>query len=209
MFSIAQIHNGIFEHLRLVLVANGYLPDILVDNTPNAYNNALQAIKASGKKPCYLYGVGGWNAREELKLPTIVIDFVSRQNSELGYNGQIKYIRNGNTNTFTEQKEDYECANLNYKITLVCADIQTQNVYQMLIHKAYSNAVTLKGFDNENYTQGSFQLYRNDIINNADEQMIELVYTYTAKNILLAEDTVLNENVPSIIQTEITTQTNI
>lgn len=208
VFTLSQIHNGIFEHLRLVLVANGYMPDILVHNTANAYNTALQAIKASGKIPCNLYGVGGWNAREELKNTTIVIDFVSRQNSELGYNVQVKYVLNPNTNTYTALKEDYECANLNYKITLVCKDITTQNIYQTLIHEAFSNVVTLKGFDNEVFTQDTFYFYRNDVINTSDEQYMELAYTYTAKDLLLANDKILDNNVAGIIETEITT-TNI
>lgn len=194
-FTLAQIDRGIFEILRVALVQSGFLPDILVHTTQNAYQIALQAIKTSGKIPVNLYGVGSWNAKEKLKFNTIIIERKERNLSALGYRG-IPITTQKSTGEYQTQKLPYETAELKYNITLICEDVQNERLLQSLIMQTFDSFTEIKGVnDNGSFTENTFLFFNENIINTSTADMIEIQFRFKTSELILIDLKTLDNNV--------------
>ena len=70
----SELDNGIFELIRLELVARGYLPDFVAAGSAAAYEAQKQAIRNSGKQVIECFNVGSWKSRGEKNSNNIVLD---------------------------------------------------------------------------------------------------------------------------------------
>lgn len=196
-FTLEQIDRGIFEALRLRLVQLGYMPDIVIANTKELYNNALQGIRTTGKQPVALYGVGSWNAKLEKEFSTIAIERITRGESALGIQSSEYYEEDG-TGKFNKKKTPV-AEILTYTITIICEDAKNERVLQEIMTKTFGVKSFVKGRNTDRTeTQNSFALYRRQVVNQSGEDFIEHIFNYQTNEVYLGQDEILETNIPRI-----------
>lgn len=116
-----EIDRMFFEHLRLAVVAAGYLPDQTAYTTQQAYETAKETIRNSTnpkKGLIDIFGVGTPESRDEKTTSKIVIDRKPSDRGTLGGAGIFYYepYMDGSTQKFRKMRMPEESKILNYEI---------------------------------------------------------------------------------------------
>jgi hypothetical protein len=186
---LAEVDRGIFERLRLVLVEEGYLPDVTTV-AEGDWEMAMQAIRQSGKEPITLYGVGAWKSRGEILTLAIIIERTGRELSSLGYDGSRSYVPNGSG--FNVYQSPLETAILKYSITAVGQTQAHEYLLQNIMYQAFGVSKSLEGYTEAGSpTPERFVLQRGAISNQNDADFVETVFTYSTRELLLEPDTLI------------------
>jgi hypothetical protein len=201
-FTTDQVDKGIYEAIRLVLVESGYTPDVVIYNTEALYKAQLLVIKANGKNPVNLYGVGSWKAKEELKFSTIVIERTREGLSPIGYRGTTYFEPDG-AGKFDMKQVSFETTTITYTISMVVKNSSDEKTVSYLLRKALGVTRELKGLNVDGtYTTGTFRIFRDDIVDVGSESMIEKKMIYKTSELILEEDRIIGEKVSPITDIE-------
>jgi len=153
------IERSFFEAIRLLLVADGYTPDIansgLYPNTPTGYQAYLVALKgiATGAKGFSIEVFGASNPldRETKDLPRITIQTSAFLPGSIGYDTAPQKVLNTETNKYELFIYDSRTYDLFLDCT-VSAKTQAQlRVMMDIIHRAIPNMGYLKYYHNTEY----------------------------------------------------------
>lgn len=143
------LERSIFEQLRLVLVAEGYLPDItdnarypfvndLMTATAQAnWDTDLATIKAAKGFAIELFGYSSSDAKGTKKVPRITIETARSMPSEIGAPMDGIYMENPENNaTLLKQALPFRASNFDFDIHLVANTARQIRVLNAVLGKA-------------------------------------------------------------------------
>lgn len=211
--SLQDLDRTIFELIRLRLIANECIPDITTfTGTPDQINAAYQAAKeamiANGKKIIELFGVSAPAIRDTKTQEKIVID---RKNIGLSTRAmQGKYIVESGP-TYTE-KRTVDSNTITYEIRIIATTIAAERLAWKVLGEALGTGLTnVKSLNDSNVFEGEwFSINFQSIVNVTTlHDVMEYVYTYSCPDILLLEDTTIQENIVPLEQIGVNLSTKI
>lgn len=206
------IQRSIFEAIRLVLVGEGYLPDIetfnLADpNSRKAYEDQIGTIASGAKKFAIELFNHSSNQFKGLKnTPRIAINPRRVIPGDIGFNVyEASYTRNtSNPDTFTKTNLPFDASNLQLEINLVSSTSEQAIVLNAVLQKALG----VRKFINLHGTQETFLIRQYDYFEATDspEGVMEDIYSYQVDDLVLNEE-VISTSIASI--KEITLETTL
>lgn len=204
-FEIEQIDRAIFEAIRLELVLRGHLPNKTALTQPQ-YATAKQAIASSNIPLIEVFGVGGYEAKGELKYNHIILDRIAEFEGELRGSKVVDYIETA-PNELQKNKLPISAYNINYSITIVTQTVQNERLISQIIRKVIPTEGPFFGLNaDRSYTQKKITIARGLTVNlTLEPPYIEKQFGVTVRNVFLDEK-VFIENVVPITEIDITTE---
>jgi hypothetical protein len=199
-FTITQINNGFEEAIRLALVQGGYLPDVLVTNTQTLFNNACNAIKASGKPVIRVFGVGNYKARGEIENNKIVIDRLGTKKGSIGAKSAMFFEENLSGN-FTQKEFPKQTTTITYQISWVTSEQSIDDLITGILHDIFDEKGVLFGYDNNGTkTELPFTYHKTDESGGSNENYIERIVRFDVTDVFISTAKTIAENIPPMIE---------
>lgn len=206
-FTVEQIERGIFEALRLVLVAHNHLPDMLLYlGNAAGYRAAQQVIRNTpGGLLIDLMNVGDYTAKGELTYPSIIIELSSEEPGDVRSNaGAYAFVFKNLQQKFDKFKMPDSSSNLTYTITAICKSTKQQRLIDRLMFEALPKRGKMKGkLQDGSDTEQTFPIAWVQTVNLSDREYIEKQYRFIVRNVFVQESELVSE-VPPILEMEIT-----
>lgn len=176
---LEYIENAIYEAIRLKIVEKGYLPDITAyAGNPEGYQTAINNIKASGKKIVYVENTGSYKGREDLEENCIIVDNDDFRPSATGTKSIPIYELNETEDKYNKSLSTDGIYDLEYKVTLVCYDIEYLQLMHDIVLEALRFRKKLKALNSAAEDIGEWFLLwrRNYIVLDSKKFMERAVY---------------------------------
>lgn len=192
LFDVSQIDRGIFEAIRLRLVALGHLP-----NKPTLTTEQYATAKQSIPNLIEVFGVGGYEAKGELNYNHIIIDRVGEDDGDIRGSKAIDYETQTN-GSFNKNVLPLQSNHINYTITVITQTVANERLIGSIIKSAIPQYGLLKGLNpDRSYSQNSFEIKRNGVVNlTLEPPAIEVLYQLRVCNVFLEPKVFLEEAVP-------------
>lgn len=210
---IEQVDKTIYEHIRLVLVAQGFLPDIKLMADQAAYKAAKKVINDAGvKEVIEVFGNGSSESRDGTIPHKIVITRVASGAGEIGGggahipeyeewddNGTIKYIKK----VSGEGSRTYS-----YEIRVLTNSSKYDRILGIIINKAlglrrHVNLVDIN--TGAILTDEWLYLFSTGEVDLREPNLIERLHTYTIPDANITEevladgtDILISSNIPAM-----------
>lgn len=205
--NLADIDRLFFERLRLEVVAQGFLPDMVAYSTSEEYALAKQAIITSGNQLIEVYGVGAKVTRGQLDYNRMVVTRSGSDKGTLGgvIGGEVVEVPGSNPKEY--QRVEYESfsKDLTYEIRTVVKNTAYDRMLNDLLfyslrERSYHPVVLPDGsFDEENLVLVEFL---GEASLNASEEYLERLYKFVVKDVMLSRAKVLNINIKPLTTVE-------
>ena len=197
---LANVDRTLFELIRVGIVSAGYLPDITVIGTEEAYKAAKEAIVTGGKQVIELFGVSGAKNRDARSVNKIVIDRKSIEMGNLGATGIVSYIKNQD-NTFKKVKLPDRSSHVKYEIRAITDSTEYERIMYDIIMEAVGYVKETLFFNevNSTFTGAENIFYEHE--GQADvssENLIEKLYRFSAIDVWLQQDKLMKADVPTL-----------
>lgn len=206
------IERSVFETIRVVLVAEGYLPDIttyLPQSQINydAYNTAIVAVKTAKGFCIEVFGSGSNQSKYQKKVPRIVIQTRRFLAGEIGTPPEGFYQLQED-NTFRQVKTAPTTSVMQIDIRLVSNSQEQDRIMHAVIGKALTTRKYIQRYDiAENVDPNAkffiAQLSYNDY-GEMDEGVMERAYTYQVPDIYQTEWDTLSGPIAPITEITVT-----
>lgn len=185
-----EIENGIYELIRLWLVANGYLPDVTayLPGNVSGWETAKTAIITGGKKLVYVENAGSYQGRENLEENCIVIDLEDQSPSMTGTKSVPEYKLNEPNNNYDKSITAEGLFDLQYRVSLVCYDIAYLSIMETCLFDVLRMRKTVSAIDNGASITGKFWLWRRNYINLDSQKFLERAILFDVPSIDLIGD---------------------
>lgn len=208
----SRVERSMFEMLRLVAVAEGYLPDVTdpsFANTGGGNNNweiACMAILAAKGFMVPIYGYSAPVDKDILKVPRIVV--ISRR-TKLGDVGNpvnpIVVAKAQNPTQYRAIRRPILSVNMQVDIELVASSSKQIRILNAIVNEALGTMAFIPFMGtSDKFFLRQFNYY--DLLD-PDSSLIVKAYSYEIKDLYLTNSKVVQEDVPKI--TEITVETQI
>jgi len=185
-----QIENGIYEAIRLGIVAAGYLPDAVnYLNDNQGYINAIEAIKSSGKKPIYIENSGSYKAHERLEENCIIVEKEDAQPSQTGTKSVPEYVFNEENNNYDKTVTAEGLFDLQYRISVVCYDTSYLEIMEGIILQKLRFRHIIDAMDNDANVTGRFKVWRRNYIQLDSNKFMERAIMFDIPSVDLIGNT--------------------
>lgn len=200
--NLSEVDRTLYEHLRLALVAAGYLPDITSFSDSTLYEQALEALRASGDL-VELMGVGHREDRDEIVPGRVVIDYAGSSEGSFSAFPEYCYERigNGATSTFDKFAFPDEIKDVGYDIRT----ISTTRAQDRKIHEVVNKVLGFKRYL-ASWSDADTDLTGQDVLLRQEDdryingtRYIEHRYVYEFKDLDLQGFTRIDENIPALV----------
>lgn len=202
-----EIENGIFEAIRLKLVAGNYLPDAaaIAPGTQAQQNAAwiaalatLRATHPDGKL-IEVFNVGTSEARQAGKMNCIYIDYQQQMPGDIGGVGRVvfeKYdIVNESNFKWRKYKMPDRSYNLNYYIRYYTDSTAYDRIILGVIESALGSRRYLQGVKNDGTASAQkFLIQFGNYTNLSREKFLERLYSFVVPDVFLRDDLELIES---------------
>lgn len=184
-----EVDNGIYEVLRLELVAAGYLPDKLafLPNNLAGYEAAKVAIRNAGKPVIELYNSSAYDSRNELTDPVIVIDRILVEPADAGMTQDWEYKYNqvdGDYDKYLSPDTRYD---ITYQITYITKLEETASIIESILAGALGARKYIPALkSSDNSIVSNFYLHRLNYFDTSGSDFLERGCRYLAKYIDIA-----------------------
>jgi hypothetical protein len=117
----ADIKRSIYNAIRLRIVELGYFPDLALITTEEQFVAAIEAIRDSGKEIIWLYPAQTIFEREDVRINTIYLDWLSVESGSLKTRGELNYepVEVSGQITNYKKTEAPELVTANVSVTIV------------------------------------------------------------------------------------------
>lgn len=179
-----KIENGIYEAIRLRLVANGYLPDIVIYiNDLPGWEAAILAIKNSGKKIIYVQNAGSYKGREKLRENSIIVDLEDKGPSETGTKSIPEYALNETETRYNKSLTPDGLYDLMFRVSLVCYDNEYMGIMDEILREALGFRGYKNAYDKDAVVIGQFRLHLGNYISIDSNKFMERVVFYNVPSV--------------------------
>ena len=210
---LQNLDRTIFELIRLRLVANDCIPDITTftgtaEQINAAYQAAKEAMMGNGKIAIELFGTSAPAIRDTKTQEKIVID---RKNIGLSTRAMqgLYIVESGPTYT---EKRTVDSNTINYEIRVIATTIAAERLAWKVMSEALGTGlINVKSLNDNAVFEGEwFSINLQSVVNVTTlHDVMEYVYSYSCPDVLLLEDTVIQENIVPLIQIGVDISTKI
>lgn len=133
---ITILDRTIFEHIRLRLVSDGRTPDIVVHNTKQLFDAALQEIKDNDISPFLIFGTTIFEEKDEITCDSA---FVNRDSSTVSKasGSTHEYIYIENEGVYTKYKIPSQKRDVTYTIRVIYDRQENERYFTELIYSIF------------------------------------------------------------------------
>jgi len=193
-FTLDQINRAFYEPLRLHLVENGYLPDI-IGKTKEQFETEKQAIYNAKKPLIQVFGVGVYKARQAVENNKIIIDRTGIFEGQIS-NSDAKFYTEKQDGRFVERQYPNISRNIEYQISYVTDNGAIDNLLINILLDTFGNTRTLFGVNSDHsFTENSFTFAEVGNTDNTNGKYIERFFRYMVKNVYISDAKVSQEDV--------------
>lgn len=155
-YKIAQgeVDNGVFEAIRLEIVARGYLPNFVAMANNAAYEAAKVAIRASGKQIIEVFGVGSAISKGMENINAITITRETPRASENGQGRKPEYVWNVATQRYDKYLSSDSKFTIPYGIYYMTNTSQYADLIEDILRKVFGIRKLITSYK-ENGSQGN------------------------------------------------------
>lgn len=202
------IERSIFERIRLVLVEEGYLPDILnfLPENPTNYNLYEQALKTVVDTKGFVIEL--FNHQDNLslgisKVPRIVIVPQPFVEGSLGGDGSRRYIKDGLVHkavVMPTQTSDFNCA-----IHLLSKTAKQTRILNSILSKSIPRRAYIPFIQG---LEGNFFILQETSFQNHDtfKGLTEIIIRYTVPDLFEIDDIVVQDNISPLTNIDLITK---
>lgn len=183
-----EVDNGIFEIIRLEVVARGYLPNFTAYQNKNDYNNAKKAIITGGKEVIEIFGVGGFDSRGEKNENNIIIDRKTPRPATTGVGIAVDYDKQQD-GSFKKEKQADTKYDIQYQITYFTQKSSYADIIESILLKCFGARKLVDSLDDTGAKTGEFWLIRKGDGDTSGDPFIERHILFDARNIDLVGGT--------------------
>jgi hypothetical protein len=209
VFKLEQIDRAIELAIRRVVIMLGYWPDQeLFEGDDAGFEEAKQAIVASGKPLIKVYGTGSPDARGELDANNIMID---RKVVGFGDKGHAQaffyesYPDENGLQVYRQLKTAEVTNDIQYEVRFLADDIELDRVIIQIIMIALSNRMYLKGVkdDLSRTVDGFWIMAEGTPVDLSGENYLERLWRYIVKDVIITPTEVVAERISRIENIEV------
>ena len=200
---LEEVDRAIYEAIRLKVVAGGYLPDIVITGTGDAYNTAKENLKATlpDKELIEIFGVGSMENKGQLRSSRITIDRTKEAEGDLGGFPSTKFESYDDAGTKKFKKLLYPSGNydLEYDVRVICISTRYERLMSNFVRTALKKRGYLDAIGDNGASIGE-QIFI-EMIGMSDmsnEDFIEKVYKIRVNGVWLEEFEELSTNIPEL-----------
>lgn len=205
VWSLEQLDRGVFHALRKVVVEAGYFPDVLLYQPSNDINKAAfklakEAIVTAQKELIHVFGAGDASSRDAEIKNKIIVDRGVPRKADIGYFGCVEFKNIGTIGevgtTYRKEMAPAFTYFVPYEITYMCSSTKYDRILEGFIRKALTKTF-LYGYDENGIklTELFNFMYDSNPVNMTNEKYIERMYKFTAGEVILDENDVLETTV--------------
>jgi len=191
------VDRSVYEKIRLLLVAAGYLPDITTfpdtDAGVAAYNTAMANIKTSKGFAIELFGQGSNLHKYEKKVPRIVYNARRIFLGDIGGNPEHQYTKAGAV--FNKTAVPPTSSSLQFDIFLVFETAKQERVLNSIIQATLKSRTYIPHYNNPNE---SFLVNNISYRDNPDTSfgICEKILTYQANDLWDTTEEIIDTAAP-------------
>jgi hypothetical protein len=199
--TLTEVDRTLYEHLRLALVAAGYLPDITAYVNSTAYAAALKALADAGGL-VELKGVGHREERDEIVPTRVVIDY--SDSSPGSFSGFPEYLYErvgaGVDSTFNKFAFSEEVKDIQYDIRVISANRAQDRLVHNVINSVLGFRKYLSGWSETSQALDGEKL----LLTQQDDRYIngtkyiEHRYIYIARDVDIQGFTQVGADIPTL-----------
>lgn len=185
-----QVANGIYDKLRLAIVAGGYFPDILAFTDPDdpaGFQAAKDAIIAGGKELIEVHNLGNWRDRQQMNPNDIFIDSQGNDPSVTGTRAQSEYaVNQGDPERFDKVKSTDALYDISFQIRFFAESMEYSGIIEQFLVDTFGITEWVMAKDDSFVDLDNFPLHRVGSFDTSGEKFIEAGFSYSAIGINLA-----------------------
>lgn len=191
-FSIQAIDYGFFEAVRLQLVADGYLPDILDFNTASDFTNAQKSL---GNNLIKLFGVGHRYERGALQGNVIIIERIEETDGTAGFN-ELDESFNATSGNFEGRAFPRHTVNVEYDVRYMTDNVSSEYKIESVLRKVFDKKGYLNAYQSDGTVSGKFRYVKTRLVDVSSDRFIERGYRIEAREIFLHQNTISESAAP-------------
>ncbi len=200
LLTYEEIDRAIYEQLRLAVVAAGFLPDITLYNTQNAWIAARNALRTSlpDGQLIDVFGVGAADDRDEYTLSKFIINRTDETNGNIAAGG-YEWERNGNV--FKEQYTPQYSTDITYEVLFNAPNTRYERIMSNIMNATFSKIKQLSACNEDGTFDQTKKFYIKlfQKFDNSVAQYTQKTYIFRVEAVfLLTETTSIIENISSI-----------
>lgn len=196
-----RIARNFYEQIRLVLVQEGYLPDIKnsvrypknADGFGNStaqlnWEQDLKTIEAAKKFAVEIFGESSNQSKGLKSVPRISIQSARIMPGDIGAPGTTGFERNPeNPEQMMKTRSDWNSSNLHYDITISVSTAKQERILNAVIAKAIGTKRYIKFYDSSIRPEEYMFCHQFNYFDLEGEQegVIEKVYSYEVTDIFI------------------------
>lgn len=196
--TLLEVDNGIFEPLRLRLVADGYLPNILdyIGDTAG-YELAKQAIRDLKKPVIEIENSSNYDSRNTLKDSVILINRMQPEPADTGVGQDWDYNWNATDEKYDKVLSPTTRYDISYQITYLTVLEETASIVEHILLSVFSNRKYLSALKStDSSVVSEFMFHRLNGFDTSGPDFLERGARYVAKFVDLEGDTALGQIAP-------------
>lgn len=197
--SVKEVDRAIFERLRKKVVAKGLYPDVATLTTADQLLTAKAAMRTAGKELIEVFGVGGWESKDEKGASKIVILHKGMTRGSLSGIGCFYYHQRLVNDVAVYDKYAYPdySKNLRYEVRIICTTAAAERVLLDIVETALGGFTRMNPvLDNSTPDMGrSFMLRVGDGVNLTNSGIIEWMFQVEAEDVWLHSGNKVRENI--------------
>jgi hypothetical protein len=198
VLSEQHVYNGIYNSIRLKLVALGVLPDRTLYLNVGLYNAAVEALRLTGKTIIEVRNVNAGISRQDMNTNTFYINLIGRENGDFG-GGKATIIDYQNEEDKTRFRRIFQPArpqDLNIEVSFKTEDIETDQFMRAVLLEVLGERNHITSYSDDGTAGDSFWLMFNGEVSMDKGKMLDKRARYTAKDLILISPIVLKDNIP-------------
>lgn len=202
--SRVQVERGIWNTIRKACVAAGNLPDRKNYATENLYNNAKEVLRATapGNFIFEVYGVGSNRDRDGFRQNAFYVNEGDTMRGTIGGWKVFfeKYTNAGGFVKFKKWRGRDSTEDLQYEVVFSASNVHAERIMRKILDDAMDTRDYIPGL-NEDWTETeTFHIQKTNDIDLNDSTIFERKVSFMAMDIVLRDLTLLDDNVPPIIE---------
>lgn len=196
-----EIDRGIFEVLRLKIVAGGYFPnepDFLPANE-SGFQSAKDAIISGGKELIELFGTGDADSSEDIKGNMIWIERNTVEPASTGIK-QHDFIELKSTgpNVYTRKRSQDTNYDITYDVRYVTKSTKYGRIIEQLLIETFGTRKYLNAIDSNGDNTSCFWIKRVNQFDVSGPDFMERGISLMAENINLEGSTIVRDDIAQI-----------
>ena len=144
-----------------------------------------------------VFGIGNSQSRQEKTDCKITVDRLGIKEAGIGIYGGIKYIKYGDT--YDKVQQPTKAYNIDYEVRIISTTARFDRILNGIVLNSLGN-MYISHIENGTESADKFLLDFNGAVDITKDVFIERVFRYTAKDVYITEEEVLQRNVPQLIE---------